>query len=84
MSARRLDVFEVAQVPLTLQRNADALSPCDGPATQSPDIPILSPLRREGTAIVRFLQLGRVAVNGHPTVFEQEILQARALFPPIS
>lgn len=93
MSARLSDDFDVAQVPLFPQRgegpgvtggNVDGPWELESDSAQSPLTPTLSPLRGEGTAIVRFLKLGRVSIDCRPTVFDQEILQARALFPPVS
>jgi len=93
MSARLWNDFEMAQVPLSFQRgegagvragDIDALSAFEGRSTESPLTLTLSPLRGEGTAIVRFLKLGCFVRDYSPTVFQHEILQARGLFPPVS
>ena len=89
MSARLLSYLELDQISRSSPRaeesdakdgNVEALSVLEKPSPQL----ALSQLTAEGSAIVRFLRLGRVSFDGHPTVFEQEILQARTLFPPVS
>ena len=93
MSARLLDSFDVTSVPLSPQRGEGAgvrgekvnvLSTVDGRAAHSPLTLTLSPLRGERIGFVRLLKLGCVSTHCEPAVSKQEILQARALSPPVS
>lgn len=78
MSARLLDGCDAREKTLFLQ-NREAFQGCAAQLFPA-HLPPLEPR----TGVVRFLKLGRATAELEPTVSGEEILQARALFPPVT